>query len=727
MSVELTELNTGLQTGEVVERDEQQRRNERGVKSGLRSKIWMILAILFAAVAIVFIVLFTTQSTSDSSEESCSSTERVCTEINSQPSNYQKKACNEVVFPSRPSTIPSTPSSWQKTNCFANLSAEAAYDLALVGAGIGSAYVCNELRFGHAHNHTITVFEAGDNVGGRLLSAFQGGALGIPVRPFNSETNLAPPEYGGMRIATKYPLVFNQVILLWEEYFKSRDNDLCSLEFCKSPKDPYKCCEGLLTPMNVGNVAYFNRRTALGPTLENSSLKELNPLYDDFNETYTVAHIDNYANYSAFVNCILLAVGVKNYTGIVTESGNIPATQGFKEACNPASCKKVSNAFCMLCRKFPEPAAAAVSCSGYDTDPNILSTNSVISLMDEVLNIEGKTFLYLFTVGYQRLVQELFSGTMSGNVTKGEGLNQYHTLDIAPQFRKKLIAIGVGKGHFNNAVERARVLATKQVEKYQGKATNTDDNGPYKPIRLKFEDGSITTSHMAYMTMLPYDTVDKVEGLEPWKNVILNSTNPTSLVKAVLAWDTFSLADELKLKPCVVIKNGVAEGGPCDRIILDGNSTKPNSQVVRQAWLWDHKQILLYQIGYKGTPSQNGIELANKFGTEAFVKKAVDELQMAVSQYGIVIPPPSWFRIKSWPKGTILNSWALTVKDPAQLSEHFRRPFGKNVKVWYGNSEMARDGDLHGWAEGALSMANTSLPELKTELSMLKAANQQKS
>jgi len=73
MSVELTELNTegqqsrnegavydGLQTEEVAEQDEQQRRNEGGVNSVSR-----VLAILFAAVAIVFIVLFTNQSTSE--------------------------------------------------------------------------------------------------------------------------------------------------------------------------------------------------------------------------------------------------------------------------------------------------------------------------------------------------------------------------------------------------------------------------------------------------------------------------------------------------------------------------------------------------------------------------------------------------------------------------------------------------------------------------------------
>merc|ERR1740136_23174 len=257
-----------------------------------------------------------------------------------------------------------------------------------------------------------------------------------------------------------------------------------------------------------------------------------------------------------------------------------------------------------------------------------------------------------------------------------------------------------------------------QIKLYKGGSMEHVDYGPNGPIRLMFEDGSVTTSHMAYLTMLPFDAVDKVRGFEPWSKIVHKGlSSPLSLFKAVLAWDTFSLADELKLKPCVVIRNETAGGGPCDRIILDGNQS---SQVVRQAWLWDYKQILLYSIGADGTPSQNDIDVTTKHGMEAFVKKAVAELQFAVNEYNITIPPPAWFRRRSWPMGTILQNWALNVNG-TRLSDYFRRPFGNSVSVWYGNSEMAEKGSLHGWAEGALSMADTSLPELKTELGLLKA------
>ena len=521
-----------------------------------------------------------------------------------------------------------------------------------------------------------------------------------------------------------YTLVFKQVIRLWEKDFKKQyPNAICTKEFCDSNLDPYICCQGLLTPMDVGNIGYFSTRTELGPNLMKSSLKDPNPLYHDFTESYSLTDIKNYAQYHPFVQCILLVVGVQRYSD-ETGSGKLPATAGFNNACNGKHCT-TTEGFCDLFGLFPKSAAAATSCSGYDTDPNLLSTDGVIGLMDEVVNIKGKTFLYLFTVGYQRLVQELFSGTMSGNIAEGEGRYQYNTLDLAPQFGKKLVAVGVGSGNFDDAVERARTLAKIQIQLYKDRSTERVENGHNGPIRLMFEDGSVTTSHMAYLTMLPFDAVgDKmrgvrgVRGLEPWEKIVHKGiANPTSLFKAVLAWDTFSLAEKLNLKPCVVIRKGTAGGGPCDRIILDGNQS---SQVVRQAWLWDYKQILLYSIGAKGTSSENDINVTTKLGMEAFVKKAVAELQFAVKEYNITIPPPAWFRSKSWPMGAVLTDWALNVNG-TRLSDYFRRPFGSSVSVWYGNSEMAEDGDLHGWAEGALSMANTSLPELKTELGLLKA------
>ena len=164
--------------------------------------------------------------------------------------------------------------------------------------------------------------------------------------------------------------------------------------------------------------------------------------------------------------------------------------------------------------------------------------------------------------------------------------------------------------------------------------------------------------------------------------------------------------------------------GKCDRIILDGNrigEPGPESQMVRQAWLWDYKQILLFQVGPNMSPSgSNGI-VGSKRGLQTIVKKVLEELQAAVGD-AFIIPQPAWFRAKTWPQGSLNLGWKIGLDSDA-FSDAFRRPFGEDIKVWYGNSEMAKDGNLHGWAEGALQMANVSLPEIRAALDEVLAMN----
>ena len=71
-------------------------------------------------------------------------------------------------------------------------------------------------------------------------------------------------------------------------------------------------------------------------------------------------------------------------------------------------------------------------------------------------------------------------------------------------------------------------------------------------------------------------------------------------------------------------------------------------------------------------------------------------------------------------QGLMIN-WAtdLTTDQQSEANELFRRPFGDEVRVFYGNSEMAKNGNNHGWAEGAFEMANQSLPEIVDELRKL--------
>jgi len=655
--------------------------------------------------------------------ELCSNESENDNDLNSQPRDYHKRACNEVIFPSKKSTIPNTPSVWQKTNCFELKESEAVYDLALVGAGIGGAYVANQLRnTSEKHTNTIAMFEASDNVGGRLLSAFQAGALGSPVRPFNNETNVVPGEYGGMRISPAYPLVFEQVRLLWEKYFRNEElypNAICTPSFCRQPENMKHCCEGLLIPMNVGFVKYHSTREELGKFLMSATLKDPDPLYNSSGAFYNLDDIKNHKIYSPYVQCALLAVGVNHLINEAGVGNADNAVEGFKKACTEPLCSKVfqdgSKKFCEMCAQFKGAANAAVSCSGYDTGPDHQRTGDVIGLMDEVVNVNGTTTLYLFTVGYQRLAQELLQGTKP-HVTNR---NKYSTVDIAPHFRKKLVAIGVGPGKFKHAVKRARELAKDQVGLLTGRKEMAR-KGPYGPIRLKFDDGSLTTSSLAYLSMLPYDAVDKIDGLEPWRDSVHDVLSPVSISKGIIAWENFSLAKKLGFKPCVQILKETAGRGTCDRIILDGNHHGENAQVIRQAWLWDYKQIMFYQVGGAEEPATTGINLATKYGTEAFVESAIKDLQAAVDEYGIKIPPPEWVRLKQWPKGSICLNWANSKKEGKAFSNIFRRPFGNMTDIWYGNSEMAADGSLHGWAEGALDMAVVNLPEMMEQLKSLK-------
>ena len=490
--------------------------------------------------------------------------------------------------------------------------------------------------------------------------------------------------------------------------------------------------------MNVGNVHYaYKQRGAnnLNFThLATANISQSNPLYintDNFlgnDVTYTPEHIKHFERFDPYVQCILVAVGVHNITQRIpanTDSNGTPigeiknAVTGFSLACHEPFCSQIDG-FCDLCQLFPDPAQAVVSCTGYDTNPTTQTVDDVIGLADEVVNIQGRTFLYLFVDGYQRLAQSLLEGTYDTS-------DNFFTSGVAPFFQKKLVAIGVGPGTFEEAVERAKELAAKNVARYTceyEKVCTPDQTEPYDgptgPIRMKFDDNSFTSSHIAYLTPLPFDMTE-VDGMQPYCESLAKVTIPNLAFKANIVWTNFSLSKALGLTPCVKINITAmaAGGGVCDRIIIDGPHDGPTPQLVRQAWLWDDHQILLYTVGAEGSPAANNIK-EESLGVNGLVKKIVDQLQ-AVMPPGITIPQPSWFRSKTWPAGSLMINWNVAGEKSNLYSDIFRRPFGEDVDVFYGNSEMAKDGLLHGWAEGALAMANASLPEIKEALHALGA------
>jgi len=674
-------------------------------------------------------------STSDIKSNNDSGDNMVCSEaVRSQPKNDPWTACGVALYPSAKTTLPVPPNVWQNNNCYENNDADAVFDLAIIGSGIGGCYLANELRYSKEQSRTIAMFEAGQNVGGRLMSAFHAGALGIPVRPFNPANNIAPPEYGGMRISPVYPLVFQQVMKMWEQSFKvealkTNPDAQCDIDFCSNTENMLNCCAGLLTPMNVGRVFYHSTRESLGPRLLEANLTDHNDLYNN----YTVSDIADYEELSPYQQCVMLAVGANYYANTLNTTWEPEnAVVGFEDLCTEPLCN-FTPGYCDLCKEFVkgEEATAVVSCTGYDTAASGQTVRNLIDLADEVVNIKGVTWLYLFTVGYQRLAQGLLEGT---EVT---GAESYETLAIAPHFNKKLVAVGVGPGDFDEAVDRARVLAQRQVDTLNN-VTAKDDDGPTSPIQLRYSDGSMVVSHIAYLSMLPFDAVGNptygskaIEGLEPWYEPMDQMTVPNEAFKAIVEWSNYSLSDHLGYSPCLNITDGAAGGGKCDRIILDGDryyngTDTKKSQLVRQAWMWDKYQILLYVVGDKQSPAHSNIELQNEYGMNEVVELSINELKEAtkgiiskVDGKPIDIPQPSWFRGKTWPEGSLMINWSIdgiakTKWQSATFSNTFNRPFGDDVNIWYGNSEMAANGLLHGWAEGALQMANMSLAGIES-------------
>jgi len=661
----------------------------------------------------------------DDTATGVSSDSMICGNPRLQPKNDPWKACDAIVFASRKTTGPAPPTSWGKDNCERSRNkALAVYDLTIIGGGIGSAYLANRLRFEKVSVGTVALFEKGENIGGRLQSGFQDGALGLPVRPLLDANNVGPPEYGGMRVSPIYPLIFGEVIKLWESVYKDQyPESKCDLEFCSVMENRVNCCKGLLVPMDVGNVHYHSTRTDLGEYLNNSSLTAENALYSpESGAKYSADIVKNYEEYSPYGQCILLIAGMEKY---ITENPDYEAPnaiEGFAEICSPSKCGFLEG-MCGLCGLFPEgkEALAAKSCTGYDVDPTAESMKSLIAFGSEVVNLANNVYLYIFSIGYQRFAQSLLDGTAY------EGSDGYSTVAVSPQFQKKLVAVGVGPGDFDAAVDRARVLAQRQVDRFMHGDENVenDDDGSTGPIQLKFDDGSVTSSHLSYLSMLPYDTVgnpyydhvNTIAGLEPWHDAVAQIIVPNEAIKWSLYWNDFSLARELNMTACVELKNSSAYDGSCDRLILDGprgDAPGIESQLVRQVWFYDYKTILLYTVGNLNSPTESDFIAIENYGMSTAVEKVIVELQAAVDDLNITIPMPDWSRAKQWPMGSLCLNWNVTMDGP-KFSEAFRRPFGDQVNVWYGNSEMNADESLHGWAEGALSMANTSFPEIQVE------------
>ena len=334
--------------------------------------------------------------------------------------------------------------------------------------------------------------------------------------------------------------------------------------------------------------------------------------------------------------------------------------------------------WCAMVTKFIDPASAVISCSGYDFNAATSGYGEIRGLLNEVVNAGGETSLYLIANGgLQRLTQWL--------------VYQNNDVDVAPMVMKDLVAVEV-VGQDTAALAAAAVARFQDGGSSPGDgAGETDLDAPL--IRLRFRDGSVALAQRAYLTVLPGE-MPLIRNLEAWSPVVRDSLEPTMAVKVALFWpETVDLGAIFggeggpPLTPCVP--------GPCQRIILDGD-VGPDGEpwMVRQVWLWDAHTILIYQTAPVDSsfPAKQIAIVAQTEGIGSAVRSITNQINEAI---GGGLPYPFAARLKTWPAGSLCIGWKPGVDGDA-VSSAMRRPLGRGVGLYYGNSEIAPTGDFHG-------------------------------
>lgn len=192
------------------------------------------------------------------------------------------------------------PQTWQKAN------PDGSYDLAIVGGGIGAAYLVHRLSESFAANEQplpkIALFERTENIGGRLVSAYGAGGFGKSVIPRTgvASTKASPlQEYGGMRIDPyKFPLVFNTAIKIAKRMSELHDPPLqCDV----NTEDPDSQCPLAFVRMYVGKVRFATTNKDLGTLMSSSTVSTKTEV------NYCPSDIKN-GDGSPFDKCVQLAV-----------------------------------------------------------------------------------------------------------------------------------------------------------------------------------------------------------------------------------------------------------------------------------------------------------------------------------------------------------------------------------------------------------------------------------
>ena len=625
------------------------------------------------------------------------------------------------------------PSAWQKTNDVTK-DGSMQYDLAIVGGGIGGAYLVSRLHeeFVLKRNLSmpkIALFERSGKMGGRLMSGYGPGGLNLGVLPMSHELYEQPlpmPEYGGMRVDPKrYPLVYNRIVYAARAIFGA---GTCPIPGCDRKNLSQNCCPKMLTRMEVGDIRYVTTSDNASDrmrssTVSNTSEKSVSvPKNNRTRQPYTLSDIAAGGG-SPFDQCLQLVIAADAYYNVTgkyhlpngTESKPAPADNLWRtsidELCANCSTSDIAG-MCKLCGLFVRngsvqtQASAVISCTGYDIDDSTSSLEMVVGLAEEVTDTAVNWHLYLLNVGFQRFVMGLLQGPQwTEDADELVQLFRNRGANVAPQYGKQLSAVSVLPALGSTATQSTSELVERHIH---GEPSKTAAG-----VALNFADGSSATAKSAYLTMLPYDLA-ALEGFQNWVDEYDKVLpDKSGAVKIVFGWTNVSeaLGPLLNMSSCTE--------GLCERLILDGPA---DSWLVRQVWLWDPSTIMIYEIAPYNTafPANRLAKMAREEGMDAMVKKCFKQIRKAVNLSEDDLKDPDWARLKTWPHGSLMPSW----KSSANKSEietfvnMVSRPLGDGVPLYYGNSEVARDGNNHGWMEGSLEMVEEALPDLMRQLGL---------
>ncbi|KAL3908689.1 MAG: hypothetical protein SGILL_008387, partial [Bacillariaceae sp.] len=586
------------------------------------------------------------------------------------------------------------PTAWQKKSDDDDVD----YDLIIVGGGIGGAYMAKRLKeeFDKKGQPVpkIALFERTEMMGGRLMSGFGAGALGLAVPPREELLESTPqPEYGGMRIDPyRYPFIYNQIIQEGKRLYGDENCKRVNEEGCSPGQN---CCPQMLVRMDVGQIRYATEDKEMG-VLSESKIQTPSETYtvnenDDVIRTYSLEDIAAGVG-TPYDKCLQLVVAADAAFPKGSPERNEPWINATQRLCSEETCGSHNiSGLCELCAQFPKPAEAVISCTGYDSSLTN-SADGTIFFASEVLNVACETFLYIFKYGFQRFVMSLLRAA-------GE-------LGVAPHYEKTLTSLSLASGQDLEALSTAQIdaLATP----LQHAVVPSSDI-----VRAEFADGSVTTAKAVFLNMLPFD-LPQVDGFTSYSRITANGWNPAILVKVVMGWNDKDDAPAAKLDmvPCVP--------GPCQRLILDGSG---DDWLARQVWLWDEKTIMFYsnaRAGVENNSAINMVEVARESGMDNLVNEMMKQLRETT---GVELPDPDWARLKPWPAGTTalfnVNNLMEDFNTTSELlGGHISRPLGYNVPVYYGNSEASPKNENHGWAEGAFDMVEANLQSLAEYLGL---------